>query len=220
MRYKIGEKVRVKDDLRCGSYGNEFVTMEMLRYKGRILKVKDVLFNDKYILEGTGRSKWNDEMLDINFESNTIKKEINESFEELNATVQKLMKLINEQNEEIEMDGKFWDDFKRQRIAINCTFKEALIFLRKCDKQGIRFRYGEDETLEQWFNNRIRHMYDDEICSMYNGTIYGGISHSDKEFYIDEGYKVVDFSNINSKTELEDFSTDELIQELLRRQIK
>jgi hypothetical protein len=67
MRYKVGDSVRVKDNLRYDSYGNEFVTMEMLRYKGRILKVKDVLFNDKYILDGTGRSKWNDEMLDIDF---------------------------------------------------------------------------------------------------------------------------------------------------------
>lgn len=165
--------------------------------------------------------EWNDEMLDIDFNPNTNEKEIAESFQILNDTISKLIGLVNERNNSIvEMDGKFWDNFKRRRIAVNCTFREATTFLRKCQNQGIFFTYGVDDTLEQWFQNRIRHLYDGEVCFMFNNNVYGGVSHAEKEFYIEEGYNVIDFCDINSKTELEDFSTDELIQELLRREIK
>lgn len=111
-----------------------------------------------------------------------------------------------------------WDAFKNRQIAVNCKGYGILKFLSKCDKEGIKFPYGSDKTLVEWYKNRIAHQYDNEVCFLFNNGEYGGLNHSEKCFFIGEGFTIVEFDEMARN--LEDYSDKELINELLRRHSK
>jgi hypothetical protein len=70
MKHKIGDKVRVRDDLELGerySMSNhnfsDFVTSEMIMFKGKEVTILDDNFCGKYrIKEDNGKWRWTDEM--------------------------------------------------------------------------------------------------------------------------------------------------------------
>lgn len=66
MRFKVGDKVRVREDLKVGEFygNNEFFTKEMSQFKGKEAEIKEVdsCFYDLDIDNGT--YAWTDEMLE------------------------------------------------------------------------------------------------------------------------------------------------------------
>ena len=63
MKYKVGDKVRVREDLAADNwYGNEIVVSGMTRFKGKIVTVSKVRY-DKYEIEEDNKIWWwTDEM--------------------------------------------------------------------------------------------------------------------------------------------------------------
>ena len=72
MKYKVGDKVKVREDLEVDKrYGTEEFIEEMEEYKGKIVTIDTVNEDDYYIEEDKQSWSWTDEMLeDIEEEMN------------------------------------------------------------------------------------------------------------------------------------------------------
>lgn len=66
MRYKVGDKVRVRKDLEVGKYyGSDLFAKEMKKYAGKTTTVNKITSNNKYRLEeDENKWCWTDEMLE------------------------------------------------------------------------------------------------------------------------------------------------------------
>ena len=66
MKYKVGDKVRVRKDLKAGSfYGEDSFLVDMKKYSGKIMTVDKITYKNKYKLkEDFGHYYWTDEMLE------------------------------------------------------------------------------------------------------------------------------------------------------------
>lgn len=65
MKYKVGDKVRVRSDLQInGSYGAYTFVSEMSDYKGSVVAISEVYLTCYCIEEDKGIWKWTDEMLE------------------------------------------------------------------------------------------------------------------------------------------------------------
>jgi hypothetical protein len=66
MKYKVGDKVRVRKDLKVSSgYGEDSFIENMKKYSGKTMTVGKIVKNCKYKLkEDTGHWNWTDEMLE------------------------------------------------------------------------------------------------------------------------------------------------------------
>ena len=63
MKYKIGDKVRVREDLAADQwYGDDIFTHEMISFKGKIVTIKKIRENKYVIEEDHGDWNWTDEM--------------------------------------------------------------------------------------------------------------------------------------------------------------
>lgn len=72
MKYKVGDKVRAREDLVVGSlYGKMCYSADMDKHKGRILTV-DAVCDGYYWMEETHFFGWTDEMLEDNFWLNNL----------------------------------------------------------------------------------------------------------------------------------------------------
>ena len=97
MKYKVGDKVRVKKDLEVGkNYGNHDVVEDMEKYKGKEFIINEVRRN-YYRLKNENWYCWTDEMLEpIEREKNNM------NIEELNLEYKnKMDKLMEEYKEKI-----------------------------------------------------------------------------------------------------------------------
>lgn len=66
MKYNVGDKVRVREDLVVNlDYGNDTFTVDMKKYSGKTMIVDEITSKNKYKLKGdVGRYNWTDEMLE------------------------------------------------------------------------------------------------------------------------------------------------------------
>ena len=66
MKYKVGDKVRVREDLIVGKiYGDDKFLINMKKYSGKTMTVSKIVKEGKYKLkEDTGHWNWTDEMLE------------------------------------------------------------------------------------------------------------------------------------------------------------
>lgn len=65
MKYKVGDKVRVREDLKEGErYGKYYFVPPMWEYIGQIVTIKKVCSNRYYIAEDIGTWTWTDKMLE------------------------------------------------------------------------------------------------------------------------------------------------------------
>ena len=64
MKFKVGDLVRVREDLTLKRYGSERVTKEMLELKGCICTITKVTKTYYYLQEDEGGFYWTDEMLE------------------------------------------------------------------------------------------------------------------------------------------------------------
>lgn len=64
MRYKVGDKVRIRGDLKAGkTYGARGFANSMTEYRGKIARVAEVLYNAYQLDIDGGTFDWTDEML-------------------------------------------------------------------------------------------------------------------------------------------------------------
>jgi hypothetical protein len=68
MKYKVGDKVKIREDLEVGEhYGNDSFTEEMEQYKGQIATIKEIggiIYNGYYIDLDDDGWHWTDEMFE------------------------------------------------------------------------------------------------------------------------------------------------------------
>lgn len=77
MRFKIGDEVRVRNDLVVDNkYGLDYFMSDMEEFKGGKFIIKEII-NDKYLLKDTDEWLWTDEMLDSVNEISKIELETN-----------------------------------------------------------------------------------------------------------------------------------------------
>lgn len=62
MKYKVGDKVKVRPDLSIKDYGTECAIEEMLSFKGEHVTISQVNVDDYFIEEDDGQFYWTDEM--------------------------------------------------------------------------------------------------------------------------------------------------------------
>lgn len=212
MKYKIGDEVKIKDNLVSGVDG---IVPSMLKYAGKTYTIENIV-RDTYLLDGTSFYRWTDE--NIENDKQTELEQIKKQIETLKHAIETFINSRKKQSfDSVKINDEFWENFKNRQFAINCTFKNAHIFLRMCDEQNIKFIFGEDETLIKWFDDRIIHQYEKEVCFMCGQKPYFGLVHSSKDFYLEEGFKVLEFSDLHFEKTLKDYTSEELIKELIRR---
>lgn len=65
MKYRVGDKVRVRNDLETLQfYGDDFFTSSMERFKGQIVTIIGVGKNKYFIKEDESRCYWTEEMFE------------------------------------------------------------------------------------------------------------------------------------------------------------
>ena len=63
MKYKIGDKVRVREDLEVGErYGKNLFVLAMDLFKGKIVTIQDIIIDGYRIIEDHTQWCWSDEM--------------------------------------------------------------------------------------------------------------------------------------------------------------
>ena len=87
MKYKVGDKVRVKKDLVIdSSYGREDFVEEMKSFIGKIVTISKVIDEEYMILEDDGDYAWTEEMFEgVANEAPSITKRINDKHNILNG---------------------------------------------------------------------------------------------------------------------------------------
>lgn len=115
MKYKIGDKVRVRKDLEPGNfYGNAYYISSMDRFKGEKCVITEI-WDQSYQINNFGYW-WSEEM----FESIDDEEVLDYALEKLGMTKEELENEMNRDEEDI----RFIDD----------NFKEKNRYLQYCDK--------------------------------------------------------------------------------------
>ena len=63
MKFKVGDKVRVREDLEVGERYDYLVTPGMVKYRGEVIEIGDK-YSSYYIQKGSAPYAWTDEMLE------------------------------------------------------------------------------------------------------------------------------------------------------------
>ena len=65
MKYKVGDKVKVRSDLEVGKYyGSDFFADDMKKYRGKIVTIAAIASNNRYYTKEGNRYYWTDEMFE------------------------------------------------------------------------------------------------------------------------------------------------------------
>lgn len=131
MKYKVGDKVRVRKDLVPGNfYGKDYYISSMDRFKGEECVITEI-WDQSYQINNFGYW-WSEEM----FESVDDEEVLEYALEKLGMTKEELEDKMNEDKEDI----RFIDD----------NFKEKNRYLQYCDKfnsqcEGCRIKKFKDK---------------------------------------------------------------------------
>lgn len=84
MKYKVGDKVKIREDLIVGNeYGADDFAEEMELYKGGIATITDI-YNNKYFIDvDDGEWHWTDEMFEDIVKDDTVKDNTTMTVEDL-----------------------------------------------------------------------------------------------------------------------------------------
>jgi hypothetical protein len=163
MKYKVGDKVRVRKDLAVDyCYGREDFVEEMKSFIGKIVTISKVIDEEYMILEDNGDYAWTEEMFEgLANEAPSIVKRINDKHHILNGLLnsdgsvdgEKLMEKLASDSEEAKKKGSHYEKAAMQplevmqRIMTTEQF-EAFLF-GNCLKYLLRKEYkGQRESDE------------------------------------------------------------------------
>ena len=133
MKYNVGDRVRIKEDLEYDEiYGGVYVTDTMLKYRGEVAEIAEVNsnFNDRYILKDCGIYWFHKDMLEpINDSDDYISKGRDDSIFETETkaktSLEKALELLNMTEEEMNREY-----YKREYTAL--AEEIARRFVDKC----------------------------------------------------------------------------------------
>lgn len=232
-KYNIGDTVKIREDLITRKwYGskdnldNTFASNDMMGLKGKISTICGFgTTGTRYKLFGLPHFVFCDEMLEPVTEVETKEQEFERICEVFKANMKKMFKTpkvtegIVLKDIKEDTDEQFsWEGFKNREFSVNCNGNHEIIsFMRQCDEQGIKFTEGDDKSLVDWYKGRIERQYNRTVAFLINNSKYGGLCHSEKEFFISEGIVVLEYKDIACMNPLSKFSDVELIQELKKR---
>jgi|SRR5690625_1146708 len=141
MKFKVGDKVRVREDLEVGERYDYLVTPGMVKYRGEVIEIGDK-YSSYYIQKGSAPYAWTDEML--------------EPIED------PLAKKVEERNNKPEKD-KHWAEeiveFRKQGLSYREIRKklkpsrQVKLDNSKADDpiQPTHYRKGEIDLYESWY---------------------------------------------------------------------
>ena len=145
MKYKVGDKVRVRKDLEPGNfYGKGYYISSMDKFKGEECVITEI-WDQCYQINNFGYW-WSEEM----FESVDDEKVLEYALEKLGMTKEELENEMNEDKEDI----RFIDD----------NFKEKNRYLQYCDKfnsqcEGCRIKKFKDKYKDKYVVPNCRDIY-------------------------------------------------------------
>lgn len=122
---------------------------------------------------------------------------------------------IDDEGNEIKINEGLWNEFVNDQMAVNCkTKKEEELFFKYLNNNDITWNSGcnifESEIYE--YDN-----YKNITCFCMS---LGGIQYGKKDFYMEDGYKIITFEelfNLNPPKQLSDYTNEELLEELKSR---
>jgi hypothetical protein len=160
MKYKVGDKVRVKKDLVIdSSYGREDFVEEMKSFICKIVTISKVIDEEYMILEDDGDYAWTEEMFEeLANEAPSITKRINDKHHILNGLLnsdgsvdgEKLMEKLSNQSNDM-AKGSHYEKSAMQPLEVSQVlltkeqFEGALLF--NIIKYRMR-KKGQDEADE------------------------------------------------------------------------
>ena len=216
MKYKVGDKVRVRSDLEVGKqYGNSgiYFVSGMECYKGRIVTIQEITCYKTYMIEEDGVIyKWTDEMFEGEVEDMDIEinKMIDEKIEEFRKQlIEEAKKLVEEQKQKEEVFPKVrdiywfvndcggvtdtrWDNYviDNNRLAIGNVFKteeEAEFALEKLEVIAELRKFAESKD-RKW-NVRDYHYFINWDCDQAEMFVDSNARWKHNEIYFESKEK-------------------------------
>ena len=125
MKYKVGDVVKVRSDLIAEKrYDKIRATIDMLKFKGKIVRILETFNNFYYIKEDNGRWFWNDEMLEP-----LTEEEVKKHFKEY-------VKGFNDYDIKVEVKKKepiLDEEEKKYLSAVIRPFRDRVEYIKKSD---------------------------------------------------------------------------------------
>ncbi|MBY6842652.1 hypothetical protein [Clostridium botulinum] len=186
MKFKVGDRVRVRTDLEVGEiYGEYDFTDEMEKFKGKIITIKEC-YSDFYTIEGDYHD-WSDEMLEpiqkeFTFQEVIARIESNETYESTKSYYKVQSIHMNERNKiqirYIEdqtnptplLDNTVYIDSK-QKFRLKETKKTFTIYYIEHKPNEKQYKFISNERLN--INNFV-------ICDTQFGEVYGRVVSYDE----------------------------------------
>lgn len=187
MKYKVGDKVRVRSDLVTGKYyGSRYFTIEMDKLSLNIVTITEVFTNRYHIKEDCGRFAWTDEMFeDIKedkMDNNTLQINMNNLTDEERTTLLSLVKKANKSDSKVwkpeyDMDYYFirnngqicytnWikSDIDKERFILGNFFKteeeaEFALERQKVITELKRYMLEHNEKEIDWYDHCVLKYY-------------------------------------------------------------
>lgn len=135
-KYKIGDKVKVREDLICGvDYGIETFVDEMEKYKGKITQIKKVFSDGEYWLKDCNGWWFADEMLEPVLDNPILDNPIKEfTIDDLEDAPLGTKITIDNKKEFVKIDNKNFEDAEHclsigEEILNDLTLEEEYSFI-------------------------------------------------------------------------------------------
>lgn len=187
MKYKVGDKVRVRSDLKIyDKYSKYVVIKEMKKLSGKVITIADCLWDSYRILEDNRVHGWTDEMFEEikedKMDNNTLQININNLTDEERATLLSLVKKANKSDSKVwkpeyDMDYYFirnngqicytnWikSDIDKERFILGNCFKteeeaEFALERQKVITELKRYMLENNEKEIDWYDHCVLKYY-------------------------------------------------------------
>lgn len=187
MKYKVGDKVRIRSDLKIyDKYSKYVVIKEMQKLSGKVITIADCLWDSYRILEDNRVNGWTDEMFEEikedKMDNNTLQININNLTDEERATLLYLVKKANKSDSKVwkpeyDMDYYFirnngqicytnWikSDIDKERFILGNCFKteeeaEFALERQKVITELKRYMLENNEKEIDWYDHCVLKYY-------------------------------------------------------------
>lgn len=135
-RYKVGDKVKVREDLICGqTYNGELFARDMMDYKGKITEIENIFYNGGYSLKNCDYWHFTDEMLEPVLDNLVLDNPVKEfTIDDLIDAPLGTKITIDNREEFVKIDNKNFEDAEyclaiSEEILENLTLSQEYSFI-------------------------------------------------------------------------------------------